>query len=975
MPIVFVFLNLNKKETKSMFFKIFFILLFSLNSCLFASNGVVDSTALSLKARCGHCGKRLRLVDDGFSAKIKERATAVPAEPRRPMLESFSARGFRRLFPADNLGIPNISSDLLNSVKSIIVREKDCEQVAFDQFNKGLDESKKKSNELNKCITDAWKRAVSCMSFPSVEQMSILKIYANAYYEQKSSRKSLPENVSNSGLPGSAGTAERISRLFKDDSLKELPQSSGFTESISEIRKIAIIGGGGAGSIIAALLSNLSEKAENIKFEITLFERNPAIINGSTFEVAAVLHAGGREYPTDATTAAQCQMTGLLFQKMFPELYGDKETPVIFAVNSNSSLTPEDQKITHYQAKRKKMELGFVETSVDKDSQNDLSQSLLQDIFSENLSEGVFSKRDRPMKIFERNYLLKRYIAGKKNIIVRTGTIVNRIEKDAEDCFNVIYDESDSVKFDHVILTAWDGIKSILRASQSLSSDITPHFSEFKAEDRVMALCDIRSVQPLYRTPLFTLTDGMMFFPLNDHIGLVYCCIAGGSYPTDGMTEILPEYGLKHGQRIIDELKSCFIKRNERPGSFDNVELLGVRLQKIVKKVDASLSERCYEPPVVTTEGFIVAIPPKATFISSLALQTIEQLLQQLPTSFDDFKNTWIREIHKLVPNNERLYTGDPVPEVFSVKQRYEITQEEILREATEFLSNCELNEKGIQLFKSYKYECTTFTPIRRIKTEGHDRKSHFFKTISDPCSIDPNTKTSLIELKVFDYYCECRGSVDKISIAATAPLIQSGICISLDSGVGMRKHSLTSIPTSDIIYPRRLNEFESIGSEVDADQIFNRLKKESAIESEDQRLIGPRFIEGWELEDVEDEGNCFYDAVVLQMASVDHRFLKTVPNGTLPRDSLRILIQGTEFQDREWAEERKHIEELVKELDVILSVVDTRNPEPGFTHYFMHECGEIITVVPDERIELPEKITIKIATTGNHFLSVKQHP
>jgi hypothetical protein len=57
----------------------------------------------------------------------------------------------------------------------------------------------------------------------------------------------------------------------------------------NEVRRIAIIGGGGAGSITAILLSNLSKQARHygLRFEITIFERNNEIITGSAFEISS----------------------------------------------------------------------------------------------------------------------------------------------------------------------------------------------------------------------------------------------------------------------------------------------------------------------------------------------------------------------------------------------------------------------------------------------------------------------------------------------------------------------------------------------------------------------------------------------------------------------------------------------------------------------------------------------------------------
>ena len=108
----------------------------------------------------------------------------------------------------------------------------------------------------------------------------------------------------------------------------------------NEVRRIAIIGGGGAGSVTAILLSNLSKQARRygLKFEITIFERNNELITGSAFEIAAVLHAGGCEYPEDIATIADCKEFGALFEQMFPGLY-DNSLPIMYFTRTGSNLT------------------------------------------------------------------------------------------------------------------------------------------------------------------------------------------------------------------------------------------------------------------------------------------------------------------------------------------------------------------------------------------------------------------------------------------------------------------------------------------------------------------------------------------------------------------------------------------------------------------------------------------------------------
>jgi hypothetical protein len=137
---------------------------------------------------------------------------------------------------------------------------------------------------------------------------------------------------------------------------------------------------------------------------------------------------------------------------------------------------------------------------------------------------------------------------------------------------------------------------------------------------------------------------------------------------------------------------------------------------------------------------------------------------------------------------------------------------------------------------------------------------------------------------------------------------------------------------------------------------------------------IGSREIPGWELYDVDDKGNCFYDAVAHQMQLISHSFLEAVPYGTLPRDSLRLLIQGKDFEDEQWAEDG-HFDVFVKKIDVILAIIDTRRPEDGYVYYYLGEDKEVITRVSDSDISLPNKSIIRLAATGNHFLSVVSEP
>ena len=317
-------------------------------------------------------------------------------------------------------------------------------------------------------------------------------------------------------------------------------------------RRIAIVGSG-VGSMIAVFLSNLSEetKFDGLRLEITLFESNPEIINGSVFgDIAAVLHGGGREYPMDADTAADCQTYGALFECMFPGLY-DTSTPIMYFSRTDSDLTPEIQQKAHKMARQKRKKRGLPTTPREHLSQSDLPPEKVQRVFSSNLSGGVKSTKDKPMKIYDRNGRTRKCVNESRNIHVETGAYVYKLIKNEDGTVNILYNKSagvyadleDSMSgmeiksenklFHHVIVAGSNGNKGILDASRSGAASISSTSPEVIVEDRVIAFCNISDVPPLLQTPLFTLGAGEMFMPapVSDNLRSEYHCAEGASYP------------------------------------------------------------------------------------------------------------------------------------------------------------------------------------------------------------------------------------------------------------------------------------------------------------------------------------------------------------------------------------------------------------------------------------------------------------
>ncbi|OJV47124.1 MAG: hypothetical protein BGO28_01620 [Alphaproteobacteria bacterium 43-37] len=142
---------------------------------------------------------------------------------------------------------------------------------------------------------------------------------------------------------------------------------------------------------------------------------------------------------------------------------------------------------------------------------------------------------------------------------------------------------------------------------------------------------------------------------------------------------------------------------------------------------------------------------------------------------------------------------------------------------------------------------------------------------------------------------------------------------------------------------------------------------------------IGPRYIPNFALHDVGDVGNCFYEAVVDQLHILEHDFIQETPQGTEHHTRLRGMVEGVNFSDRRWADDRIFDKFVQQFPDTILAVIDTRNPEAGFTGYYQSSgfWRQVVTNTGgDDSLVLPtDRSIIRIAATGNHFLSVRNHP
>lgn len=170
--------------------------------------------------------------------------------------------------------------------------------------------------------------------------------------------------------------------------------------------------------------------------------------------------------------------------------------------------------------------------------------------------------------------------------------------------------------------------------------------------------------------------------------------------------------------------------------------------------------------------------------------------------------------------------------------------------------------------------------------------------------------------------------------------------------------------------------EYEAIMGGTQEKPLLEKTQSMKSLSEQEAQItghLGPRSLAGWVLHDMNDEGNCFYDAVAHQLERIGHEFVKQNKSATPLHTVLRLLVQGAErFQDKEWAGDAE-LAIVSNRLNLVVAVVDTRYPQRGYVYYYTDEQGT--ECIAFDALHLPNKPMIKLAYTGNHFLSVNEEP
>ncbi len=202
-------------------------------------------------------------------------------------------------------------------------------------------------------------------------------------------------------------------------------------------------------------------------------------------------------------------------------------------------------------------------------------------------------------------------------------------------------------------------------------------------------------------------------------------------------------------------------------------------------------------------------------------------------------------------------------------------------------------------------------------------------------------------------------------------------ICFSQSDKEEEMKSELIHAPffaeAEDLPIEEFLNKFreESFNAEIVRTQAI------SLKEAENVEQIGPKKLDGWEFYDVKDNGNCFYEAMADQLKRAGHKFIEKVPVNTAIPDCLRARAQGKDFKDREWVDWDQMMNLCAhKDLNVIIAILDTRQPKDSQNYSYLYTNKNKDPRYTDNAHKLPQdKFIVKVAFTGNHYLSIIQEP
>jgi hypothetical protein len=147
---------------------------------------------------------------------------------------------------------------------------------------------------------------------------------------------------------------------------------------------------------------------------------------------------------------------------------------------------------------------------------------------------------------------------------------------------------------------------------------------------------------------------------------------------------------------------------------------------------------------------------------------------------------------------------------------------------------------------------------------------------------------------------------------------------------------------------------------------------------------IGPRKLDGFEIEDVAGEGDCGYLALIKQFKLIKSPRLEKMPLDEARKvEFLRRQMQE-EYKPLEYMEEKNIKQFLMQHREMIVGILDTRNPQFGYSYLFYDHTNEntegwkAFTKEEVEALNTRKDETqqvIRLAYNGNHYMSINSDP
>jgi hypothetical protein len=186
-------------------------------------------------------------------------------------------------------------------------------------------------------------------------------------------------------------------------------------------------------------------------------------------------------------------------------------------------------------------------------------------------------------------------------------------------------------------------------------------------------------------------------------LNCVYYCEEGASYSKTDDDLIEDDAINEYGETIV----KCFKKM--LPVVTDNIEYLGAQRLMLVRRGDQNAGIREYQPPALTQDDMIVAIPLKATYVALIAFESIKILLNLMggdgTPGFSEFKNYWLNIFENIVSDTNPFHVGNNIDIINKYQNVFNIYHNpksaQINFEAELYLKNCTLNEKGKEILKT----------------------------------------------------------------------------------------------------------------------------------------------------------------------------------------------------------------------------------------------------------------------------------